>query len=282
MRVSELDLPLVHVAGAVLGAACGVVGARVADHLPRRLGVTHLASAPRRTRRDVVVIALTTAIWIGVAHVLAGARDLSLAHGALLLATNGLAAAAVVVAAAIDLEHMILPNELTIGGTAICLVTSPLRAVGLRDALFGAALGLALTTLPLLLYTRIRKQSGIGLGDAKLAIMAGAWHGTLGVPFVLGLAALQSTLTALVMRIAGVSFAVPESVKAEIDELRARAAAGDDEAKRELALDPMAAEARDGVLAMRLPLGPFLAVACVEVLFLRRWLLDVTLTWLAR
>ena len=116
--------------------------------------------------------------------------------------------------------------------------------------------------------------------DAKLTLMAGAWHGVAGAPCVLFLGALQQALAAILMRVLGITYEEPESVKAELEQLRARADAGDEDAKSELADDPMAGEARDGAFGMRLPLGPFLALGCIEVLFLRRWLLEHVVGWL--
>ncbi|MBN9163818.1 MAG: prepilin peptidase [Myxococcales bacterium] len=282
MRVAELDANLLRAGGAVVGALLGLVAAKLADTLPRRYGITHLVTGPRRARRNVVLVVLSTLCALGIAQVLTGAEDVSIAHAALLLATNAIVAASVLAAAAIDLEHMILPNELTLGPTILCLVTSPLRSIGLTGSVIGALVGLAIAYLPFVLYKRLRGQSGMGLGDAKLALMAGAWHGIAGAPFVLFLGALQSTLAAVVMRVFGIVYEEPESVKAEIRELRARAEAGDEDAKHELEDDPMAGEAREGTLGMRLPLGPFLALGCIEVLFLRRWLVEHVLDWLMR
>lgn len=282
MRVADLDANLLRAGGAVLGALFGLVAAKLADTLPRRYGITHLVTGPRRTRRNVVLVVLSTLCALGIAQVLTGAEDVSIAHAALLLATNAIVASSVLAAAAIDLEHMILPNELTLGPTVLCLVTSPLRSIGLAGSVIGALVGLAIAYLPFVLYKRMRGQSGMGLGDAKLALMAGAWHGIAGAPFVLFLGALQSTLAAVVMRVFGIVYEEPESVKAEIRELRARAEAGDEDAKQELEDDPMAGEAREGTLGMRLPLGPFLALGCIEVLFLRRWLVEHVLDWLMR
>ena len=258
----------------------GLVATKLADALPRRYGITHLVTGVRRSRRNVVLVALSMLCAAGIAHVLTGAHDDSLAHAAFLLLVNAVVASSVLAAAAIDLEHMILPNELTIGPAVLCLASSPLRSVQLYGSVAGALVGLALAYLPFLLYKRLRGQSGMGLGDAKLALMAGAWHGVAGAPFVLFLGALQSALAAMFMRLLGITYEEPESVKAEIRELRARAAAGDEEAKSELADDPMAGEAREGTLGMRLPLGPFLALGCIEVLFLRRWLVEHVLGWL--
>ncbi len=280
MRVDDVDPNLLRAAGAVLGVVLGVFAAKLADVLPRRYGITHLVTGPRRSRRNVALVVLSALCAAGIAHVLTGARDDSIVHASFLLVTNAVVASSVLAAAAIDLEHMILPNELTLGPAVLCLVSSPLRSIQLFGSVAGAIVGLAISYLPFLLYKRLRGQSGMGLGDAKLVLMAGAWHGIAGAPFVLFLGALQSALAAIVMRPLGLSYEEPESVKAEIQELRARAAAGDEDAKSELADDPMAGEAREGTLGMRLPLGPFLALGCIEVLFLRRWLVEHVIGWL--
>jgi leader peptidase (prepilin peptidase)/N-methyltransferase len=282
LRVADLDPALLHAGAALLGAASGLAATRVVDVMPRRLGLTHVARGAARARRNLAVLASSIAIWIGVAHVLARSPDVSLARGGLLLVTNGLVAVSVIAAAAVDVEHMVLPNALTLGPAVLCVLSSPARAVGLVGSVTGALGGVALAALPLLVYARVRGRSGLGLGDAKLALMAGAWHGLVGVPFVLGLAAAQATIAAVLMRALGVAYAVPASVASDIAALRARAASGDAEAKTDLDLDPMATDAGEGVLAMRLPLGPFLALASIEVLFLRRWLIEHVVAWLAR
>ena len=129
----------------------------IAWRLPARLG---LASS----RRPLLVV-LTIACALGIGHVLAGS-DGSPEEQRLLLGVHTSLVAIVLAAAAIDLDHMILPNALTLGGAALALATAPLRAVGLGGAALGAAVGLALTVLPFLLYKRLRGRSGLGLGDA--------------------------------------------------------------------------------------------------------------------
>lgn len=282
MRVADLEPSLLRAGGAVVGVVLGLAAAKAADALPRRYGIEHLVMGAPRARRNVVLLLLSTLCGAGIAHVLTGAPDITLAHAGFLLVVNAVVASAVLAAAAIDLEHMILPNELTLGAAGLCLLTSPLRSIGVVGSISGAVAGLLVSYLPFLLYKRLRGQSGMGLGDAKLAVMAGAWHGVEGAFFVLFAGALQSTLAAVVMRITGLRYEEPASVKAEIAELRTRAAGGDEEAASELADDPMAGEARAGTLGMRLPLGPFLALACIEVLFLRRWIVDNVLGWLTR
>lgn len=267
------------VAAAILGAVLGLLGGKLADRLPGRYGITHLAPPATQRRRNIALVVLCALVAFGIGHQLAEVPDLRLGTAAILFGVNAVAASFVLAGGAIDLEHLILPNEITFGVTALCLLSSPLRGVGIKGAALGAVLALVVTYGPFLLYKLVRKQSGMGLGDAKLAIAAGAWHGVEGAVFVIAAGALQQILAAGVLRLLGRSFEIPESVRAEIAELRAAAEAGDAEARAALADDPMAAAAEEGTLKMRLPLGPFLALACIEVLFLRRWLNAHVVAW---
>ncbi|MBX3233028.1 MAG: prepilin peptidase [Labilithrix sp.] len=257
---------------ALIGAVLGALGGKLADYLPTRYEITIHAPAAARQRRNAVLVVLSALVAAGIAHLLAEATAVAAWHRGVLFGVNVLLAVAVLVAAAIDHEHMILPNELTFGVAIVALLSSPLRHVGIAGAIAGAVLGLVIAHVPKAIYNRLRGISGAGTGDTKLVIAAGAWHGPEGAMFVLVAAALQSVLVALVMRALGVTYAVPESVRADIAKLRAAAEAGDEEAKAVLADDPMAAEEIDGALGMRVPLGPFLVLSCLEVLFLRRWL----------
>jgi hypothetical protein len=67
---------------------------------------------------------------------------------------------------------------------------------------------------------------------------------------------------------------VLSSVQAELAELREQAKAGDPDAIEALADDPMAADVGEegkgqDLATMRLPMGPFLVVSCLEFLFAR-------------
>ncbi len=268
--------------GALAGGLLGVVAARLADVLPRRYDITHLVEGRARTLRNVGVVVLSVAIGAWFGHLVTRVPDVSVGRAVFYFSVNATLAIALVAAAAVDLEHMILPNELTLGGALLALVSSTWRGVGLVGSLVGIVVGLALTYLPFLLYKKLRGRSGMGLGDAKLALFAGAWLGAPGAVFVVFAGALQSALCALIMRVLGVSFAVPASVQAELDDLRAKAAAGDEEARELLADDPMAADVAAPhspgapVLAtMRLPMGPFLVLACLEFVFARREILEL-------
>jgi leader peptidase (prepilin peptidase)/N-methyltransferase len=276
---------VVRAVGACAGLGGGFVAGLLADRLPRRYDITLLVSGAERRRRNIALVAILGAIGGWLAHYVTGVANAPLDQALLYFATNLLLAVALVAAAAIDLEHMILPNELTLGGAVVALATAHWRGAGLVGALIGAAVGLALTYLPFVLYKRLRGRSGMGLGDAKLALVAGAWLGAPGAIFVVFAGALQSALAAAMMRVLGITFAVPASVQAELAALRAKAEAGDEEARAILADDPMAGDVgkpahgepekskSQGVMHMRLPMGPFLVLACLEFVVARREIL---------
>jgi leader peptidase (prepilin peptidase) / N-methyltransferase len=93
-----------------------------------------------------------------------------------------------------DLEERILPDELTLGGTAAGLMFAVLFPVpsvfadlllgGAPTAwksLFNAALGAVLLGLPIwglaALYARLRNREGLGFGDVKLLLLMGVFLG---------------------------------------------------------------------------------------------------------
>lgn len=80
----------------------------------------------------------------------------------------------------IDLEHRIIPDEISLGGTALGLALSH-WTVGLPGALLGAAAGAGGLFLVGWLYERLRGREGMGMGDVKLAAMLGAFLGLPGI-----------------------------------------------------------------------------------------------------
>jgi prepilin signal peptidase PulO-like enzyme (type II secretory pathway) len=93
--------------------------------------------------------------------------------------------------AAIDLEHFILPDQLTLGLLWIGLFVN-LRGVWapLPDAVLGAALGYVLLWLINILYRMVRKREGLGQGDWKLLAAFGAWFGFIAIFYILAIAAI--------------------------------------------------------------------------------------------
>lgn len=168
-----------------------------------------------------------------------------------------------VAAAFIDAEHMYLPDSITFGGIILGVATATLRGLPITQSLVGASVGFLGVWLPFnFLYKRVLGRTGMGMGDAKLLALAGAWFGWQGAVFVLFAGALQGSVYALVLKVFGIKSELPASVKEDIAELRKLADEGDEEAKKALADDPLTEEA-----GPRMPFGPFLILACLELLF---------------
>jgi leader peptidase (prepilin peptidase)/N-methyltransferase len=183
-------------------------------------------------------------------------------YGADLALSLGLVAAAF-----IDAEHMYLPDPITLGGAALGVATAGLRGYSLRDSLLGAAVGFAFVWLPFgVVYRWIRGRAGMGMGDAKLTMLAGAWFGWVGAAFVLLAGAVQGTVGALAILAVRGKIEEPEAVRADREELVKAAAEGDEDAERALAEDPLAEPQGEGLGQARLPFGPFLILACLEFL----------------
>jgi len=210
---------------------------------------------------ETLVFALppdTSALHAGMVYV---------AHLALAL---GLAAAAF-----IDLEHMFIPDAVSIGGALLGLATSPIRDLAWTDSLLGGALGFALVYVPFdLIYSKLRGRPGMGLGDAKLLALAGTWLGPSGAMFVLGAGAIQGTAAAVLLLVAGRAPGEPEAVKREREELRAELETMSEEERaavlEELASDPLAEEPEEGLGKARIAFGPFLILGILECLFIGR------------
>jgi leader peptidase (prepilin peptidase)/N-methyltransferase len=94
-----------------------------------------------------------------------------------LFAVRLMFACAMLVLFVIDLQHQILPNEITLPGIAIGLVASIFLEPGFRDALIGAVAGAGILWLIAWTYERLRHQEGLGFGDVKMLGMIGAFLG---------------------------------------------------------------------------------------------------------
>jgi leader peptidase (prepilin peptidase)/N-methyltransferase len=183
-----------------------------------------------------------------------------------------------IAAAFIDLSHMYLPDSITLGGTALGIASVPLRpGTELVDSIAGAAIGFALVWLPFdLLHRLLRGKPGMGLGDAKLVMLAGAWFGWQGAVFTLLAGALQATLFVAALLLSGTKLQEPEAVRQERAELlRELAEAGPEERsllEAELKGDLLLEEPEAGLGKARLPFGPFLVLAILELLVLGPWI----------
>jgi leader peptidase (prepilin peptidase)/N-methyltransferase len=99
--------------------------------------------------------------------------------------------------ASVDARRFIIPNELTAAALALGFLHAAMTNSGsvgeaLAAALLrGAVLSFAFLSL-LLLYRRIRGHDGLGLGDVKLAGVAGVWLDWWVLPVVIEIAALAA------------------------------------------------------------------------------------------
>jgi leader peptidase (prepilin peptidase)/N-methyltransferase len=99
----------------------------------------------------------------------------------------------------IDLRHFIIPDVLSLPAIPMGLAASALRqpegdwGAGFASGVSGALIGGGCFYLLRAAYFRYRGVEGLGLGDVKLAAVAGAWLG----PAALAPACLAATLSAI-------------------------------------------------------------------------------------
>ena len=213
--------------------------------------------------------------------------DTPLWQGGLLFAAELALGLGLIAAAFIDLSHMYLPDPLTLGGAALGLLSVPLRPdASWQGSLIGAAMGFLIVWLPFdLLHRLLRGKPGMGLGDAKLVMLAGAWFGWQGAMFTLLAGALQATLAVVAIYLVRGKIEEPEAIKLERAELEQELLQATPEERAlieaELALDPLASEPEAGFGKARIAFGPFLVLAALELLvfggFIREELLGAIL-----
>jgi len=179
-----------------------------------------------------------------------------------------------VVATFVDLEWMEIPDEVSLPGAALGLMTVALRqAPGAEEAAVGAGLGfLTIQVLFVWGYEALLGRRGMGEGDSKLLLFLGAFLGWQGAVFSIVAGAMQGLVAA------GISLATGRSlVPVRPDSLDENDADGE---AIERADGPSAtsrephpheseadadAELDDGRL--KIPFGPFLALGALEFLF---------------
>ena len=96
-----------------------------------------------------------------------------------------------------DARHFIIPDELSIAGFALALVNALIERpdAAVKSVAFVVLRRAALAMLFLAVrlgYQTLRQREGIGLGDVKLAAVAGAWLGWLTIPIAVEIAAVAA------------------------------------------------------------------------------------------
>ncbi|MCB9701751.1 MAG: prepilin peptidase [Myxococcales bacterium] len=165
-----------------------------------------------------------------------------------------------------DIDLWVIPNAVVLPiaalGIGAALVDPTVLGVGPVEALAAAVGGYAFVALIRWAYLRFRGIEALGLGDGKLLAMVGAFSGAAGVLWAVAAGAIQGLLIAVPMLLLGRKVAATD-----LQEVH-----GDDPELGEE--DPDA-----GVMGMRIPFGPFLAIAALELALLRETILDA-LAWL--
>jgi leader peptidase (prepilin peptidase)/N-methyltransferase len=95
----------------------------------------------------------------------------------LLLLSRLLLGCALIVLFAIDLEHHILPNTITLPGIGIGFALSFFTDPGWLSSLIGIGVGGGALWVVAEAYFRLRHEEGLGMGDVKMLAMVGAFVG---------------------------------------------------------------------------------------------------------
>jgi leader peptidase (prepilin peptidase)/N-methyltransferase len=154
----------------------------------------------------------------------------------------------------VDLDFWIVPDAVVLPMAAVGVLAAVLApdalGVGAIESVGAALLGAGLFVGIRWLYLRRRGIEALGLGDAKLLLMVGAFGGLRGLVWCIGAGAIQGLLVAVPVLFAGRRVA-----NRDLREVH-----GD---------DPDLGEDGPGVMGKRVPFGPFLAVAALEYVLLR-------------
>jgi leader peptidase (prepilin peptidase) / N-methyltransferase len=120
-----------------------------------------------------------------------------------LLASRLVFGCALVVLFAIDLEHHLLPNAITLPGIVIGFAFSFIAEPGWMASLIGLLAGGGALYLIALVYYRVRHEEGLGMGDPKMLAMVGAFLGWKLTLLTLMVGSLTGTVVGLSLIAAG-------------------------------------------------------------------------------
>lgn len=99
----------------------------------------------------------------------------------------------------IDLDHLILPDEITLPFLWLGLFVNTFSIyTNLIDAMYGAIFGFLFFYVGSYIVLKVRKIEGIGEGDLKLLSMLGAWFGWQLLPALIFIASLIGAIIGLI------------------------------------------------------------------------------------
>lgn len=190
----------------------------------------------------------------------------------------------------IDLEHWILPHELTWPGIAAGVVLSATQGLDrLRDSVIGAVAGFLVFWAMEWLGEKIFKKEALGAGDKDLLALLGAflsWKALLGIIFLSSLqGAVVGSLMLLIHGRAGPApepEAPSEPTPAVPSAPRASPEGEPGPAPEQTGAEPVqeekgADEEEDDWVPgpTNIPFGPWLSLAALEIMLLGPWLSEV-------
>jgi leader peptidase (prepilin peptidase)/N-methyltransferase len=119
--------------------------------------------------RQYPIVEVLTAIMFGAAWWFYGPS--------VLLVSRLIFGCALIVLFAIDLEHHLLPNAITLPGIVAGFILSFFTEPGWVSSLVGILVGGGLLYAIAEAYYRVRHEEGLGMGDVKMLAMVGAFIG---------------------------------------------------------------------------------------------------------
>jgi len=129
-----------------------------------------------------------------------------------LLASRLVFGCALIVLFAVDLEHHLLPNAITVPGIAVGFLFSLVTEPGWEASLIGLLAGGGALYAIAEIYYRVRHEEGLGMGDVKMLAMIGAFLGWKLAILTLILASFAGTLIGIALiatRRGGMKYALP-------------------------------------------------------------------------
>jgi leader peptidase (prepilin peptidase)/N-methyltransferase len=245
--------------------------------------------------RYPVVEALSAVLCLAIAqrYVLGADPSASLLGAAGIALCYFAFAGGLLVATFVDIEHMEIPDEVSIPGAALGLLTAVYRdPPGVESAAIGAGGGfLLIQVLFVWAYEALLGRRGMGEGDSKLLLMIGAFIGWQGAAFALFAGAAQGLVVAVFALLTGRKLTpAPASDRVSASDAPPEGTAAGAHAEGGAPSD----EDEDGAAYgdsepppswighLRLPFGPFLALGALEYLFFGDLLVPAWLELAAR
>ncbi|HMI91704.1 MAG TPA: prepilin peptidase, partial [Polyangiales bacterium] len=169
-------------------------------------GKTACCSQPLSARYPMVE-ALGAVLCVAIAQrfVVGAPPDTPLLNGAAIALCYFAFGGGLLIATFTDLEHMEIPDEVSLPGAALGLLTAVYRdPPGPEAAAIGAGGGfLLIQVLFVWTYEAVFGRRGMGEGDSKLLLMIGAFLGWQGALFALFAGAAQGLVAAVVAMLRG-------------------------------------------------------------------------------